>query len=259
MPTTNASCSRVKSAKIMLLLVDRRSLLLFALASVDKKSTGRIRGAAELDAEYYLRGALNLDKDRDIFDKREPLKGLEDLPDRELDADFAAKIFNAAGQRQVTASSSLQAEAACEAIYQSLDRKKAEALGDALRTALLPSSIDESVSVRQGAQSLVDTFAAARWIESGTVQFADGDDEDDDPRPIQVTLKNPVTATVAAKLEKRGVIYHPDFTGLCLASYFRRRGLSGQFDEYLLDDTYRSDPRAFQASSTLLLFQLLEY
>lgn len=239
--------------------IDRRSI--FApLMLIPPQVTNAARGAAELDAEYYFRGALRLDRDRDIFDRREPLRPPEPAPNRNLDPDFASIVLAAAGER-ARISTSQQASEVCERIYLKLvnsdDRTTfAARIGDALCDRIKPPT---DVPLRDAAQSIVDTFARSNWITSGVVEFADGDNEDATPRPLQVTLREPVTAPVAANLERRGFIYHPDFTGLCLASCFRRRGYTGQFDEYLLDDTYRSDPRAFQASSTLLLFQLLEY
>lgn len=241
--------------------LDRRSVLVSAAVFVSSRSEAALgaRGAAELDAEYYLRGALGLDRNRDVFDRREPRQPLEPDVVRPLDPNFAAMVLSAAGVRSA-ASDSDQAAQACEAIYLALkdsdDRTaRAARIGDVLYNRLAPAA---DASLLRGATSIVDAFARANWIVSGTVAFTDGDDTDDTPRPLQVTLRRPVTAPVAARLERQGVLYHPDFIGLCLAAFFKRRGFAGNFDEYLLDDTYRTDPRAFQASSTLILFPLLD-
>lgn len=211
------------------------------------------RGAAELDAEYYLRSALGLDK-RDIFERREPRLAPTPPDPRPLDPAFKAALLDTIGEPPGD-----EAEA-CANFYRrlaALDKRERELaarrVGDALLAVLAPNA----TGLRAGAQAVVDAWAATGWIEPGSVaRFADDDDQDDDPRPLQVTLKSPLTARVAADLERSGLIFHPDLTGLSLAAYFRKRGLSSNFDEYLLDDTYRTDPRAFVASSTLLLFPL---
>jgi hypothetical protein len=64
-----------------------------------------------------------------------------------------------------------------------------------------------------------------------------------------------------ACLEERGVAWHPDPCALALASYLRAAGTLTAptphgFDEFLLDDIYRDDPRAFQPSTLLALFVL---
>ena len=245
------------------------------------------RGAFELDAEYYARSLLGLDKDRDVFDRREPLKTPEAFAICSVDETFATEVLTLAARcaRSVApnfdyaAPSSLATSDAVSAatfdFYERAaralaTREKRERFQRLLGEALLPlSSKNADQGLLVGARAVLETWKTHGWIESGTVSFADGDDDDDDPRPLQVTLRRPATAPAFADLEKQGQLWHPSFVGCALGAYFsdslqqKKDTRIRKFDEYLLDDTYRTDPRAFRASSLLLLFALdtspLEY
>ena len=228
-----------------------------------------VRGAFELDAEYYARSVLGLDK-RDVFDKREPRKQPDALPSRSIDEAFATKILTSAVRcakatnkafdftLPMTLTTSDDVSDAAKGFYTAAAKtfttpQQRDAfqrcLGDALLLDLggVPS---RQSSLRAGVATVLDVWTTHGWIEKASI---DGEDD----LSLQVTLRRPVTATAAAQLEKLGLIWHPDFVGCSLASYLATTTKTRpQFDEYLLDDTYRTDPRAFQASSVLLLFPL---
>ncbi|KAJ8612563.1 hypothetical protein CTAYLR_007193 [Chrysophaeum taylorii] len=206
------------------------------------------RGAAELDLEYYARGVLGLDRQRDIFSLREPREEPRASPRRSVDPGFAAAVVAALGE------TGDDLETACRRFYEKLS-PDAASVGD----RLFARANAGQGELRDAAQEIVDAYSSAGWIESGVVAFSDGDNDDPEPRALQVTLKGPITAPVAASLEQqKGIAYHPDLVGLTIASLCRRRNLNPAFDEYLLDDTYKTDPRAFVASSVLLLFPILD-
>ena len=111
--------------------------------------------------------------------------------------------------------------------------------------------------------SVSRSWRDAAWVgAASSARYGDDDDDDDDdaalyPRPLKISLANPAPAPALQELEQRGVLWHPDFVGLSLGAYFRRSGLTAvRASEYLLDDVYRPDPRAFVASTTLLLYEL---
>mmetsp|Transcript_12592 Transcript_12592/g.16946 ORF Transcript_12592/g.16946 Transcript_12592/m.16946 type:complete len:291 (+) Transcript_12592:1942-2814(+) len=263
---------QLKSRRSILLLTTKTSTLLPSLPAF------AARGAAELDAEYYFRALLKLDRDRDIFDRRRPRISIEPLKTRFVDESFARAIFSDAsyclskwGGKWIPPESIVTSDVATDAcrdfyetavnVLQSKEQRQnfANDFGDSLfERVSLSLQKQDLKSLRFGAQAIVNTWNSYGWIDSGSVvRFEDDDDQDDTPRPLQVELKFPVTAPAAAQLEQSGIIWHPSFVGLSLATFFRRTlSLPSPcpFQEYLLDDTYRSDPRAFQASSTLLIF-----
>ena len=78
---------------------------------------------------------------------------------------------------------------------------------------------------------------------------------------ISASLGGSVSCLADACLEERGVAWHPDPCALMLASYFGKSGsldapTPHQFDEFLLDDVYCDDPRAFLPSTLVALYSL---
>ena len=74
-----------------------------------------------------------------------------------------------------------------------------------------------------------------------------------------VALGGAASCLADACLEERGIAWHPDPCLLALASYLTQKvSLTAptphKFDEFLLDDVYRDDPRAFLPSTLLGLF-----
>eukprot|EP00629_Pelagomonadales_sp_RCC1024_P001317 CAMPEP_0119265774 /NCGR_PEP_ID=MMETSP1329-20130426/4477_1 /TAXON_ID=114041 /ORGANISM="Genus nov. species nov., Strain RCC1024" /LENGTH=306 /DNA_ID=CAMNT_0007265623 /DNA_START=135 /DNA_END=1051 /DNA_ORIENTATION=- len=136
------------------------------------------------------------------------------------------------------------------------------AFGDALLAAT-PAPKDFRAVVR-GAEDLLGEWKKAGWTTALKISFegsADVAEASEDwasgyEVKMSVALGGAASCLADACLEERGVAWHPDPCALALASYFRGAGALTAptphgFDEFLLDDVYRDDPRAFLPSTLL--------
>ncbi|KAJ1459021.1 hypothetical protein M885DRAFT_512181 [Pelagophyceae sp. CCMP2097] len=308
-----ARCAALAPLQTRRLVLDSTVAAVGAVVTARPDSANAARGAAELDAEYYIKSLFKTDK-RDVFDLRAPSLMIEQLPSRTIDAVFAGELSRRVAKQIAAFATDTQTGAASPHVAAELDALRlselaafsktgnitlGESTGSAFECFCLYLLADKSITTKpsrlafgvalgsellctlrrptadvvkgavtsssllRGAEAILSLWRARGWIgKESAVRYGDGDDDDDDdpalfPRPLRVELAKDVPARATTELERRGVLWHPDFVGLSLAAYFRDCGLENtRFDEFLLDDTYRTDPRAFVASTTLLLFPL---
>ena len=287
-----------------------------ATAAVPAVAHARVRGAAELDAEYYARRAFEKvsGTSPDVFEARRarelPVAAAAQPIDAALLAavrrEGAAALAAASGAsaraladaiaaREPAARKTLAARAAREldggaatsdgagvavlALYSEAaerlaDKKSHAAFATAFGAALLasrgpaPASGASFKALVKGADDLLAAWKAAGWTTETKITFESGADlaeaADDFASGYEVkasvALSGAASCLADACLEERGIAWHPDPCCLALASYFiqSRVALTAPtphgFDEFLLDDVYRDDPRAFLPSTLLGLF-----
>ena len=123
-------------------------------------------------------------------------------------------------------------------------------------------------SLIKGAEDTLAAWKAAGWTKDVKITFegsADLTEAADDfasgyEVKTNVALGGATSCLADACLEERGIAWHPDPCCLALASYLTQSKVSltaptpHKFDEFLLDDVYRDDPRAFLPSTLLGLF-----
>ena len=76
---------------------------------------------------------------------------------------------------------------------------------------------------------------------------------------LSASLAGAASCVAAAALEETGIAWHPDPCALALSRYLAPAATLAAptphgFDEFLLDDVYRDDPRAFLPSTLVALF-----
>ena len=296
----------------------RRRALLGGLASatVPTAAHARVRGAAELDAEYYARRAFEkvTNTSPDVFDARRARAAPVAAAARPVDAALLAAvrregaaalaaasgasaraITDAIAAREPAARKAFAARAARElaagdatsdsagvavlALYEEaaerlLDKKSRTAFSTAFGAALLanrgpaPAPGASFKSLIKGAEDTLAAWKAAGWTKDAKITFegsADLTEAADDfasgyEVKTSVSLGGAASCLADACLEERGIAWHPDPCCLTLASYFTQSKVAltaptpHKFDEFLLDDVYRDDPRAFLPSTLLGLF-----
>jgi hypothetical protein len=161
-----------------------------------------------------------------------------------------------------------------EAAERLADKKGRAAFATAFGAALLatkgpnPASGASFKALVKGADDLLAAWKAAGWTTDVKLTFESGADLAEAAEDFasgyevkaSVALSGAASCLADACLEERGIAWHPDPCCLALASYFiqSRVALTAPtphgFDEFLLDDVYRDDPRAFLPSTLLGLF-----
>ena len=287
-----------------------------ASAAVPAIAPARVRGAAELDAEYYARRAFEkvTNTSPDVFDARRARAAPVAAAARPVDASLlsavrregaaalaaasgasartitdsiaarepaARKAFATRAARELAAgdATSDSAGVAVLALYEEaaerlLDKKSRTAFATSFGGALLanrgpaPAPGASFKSLIKGAEDTLAAWKAAGWTKDAKITFegsADLAEAADDfasgyEVKTSVALGGAASCLADACLEERGIAWHPDPCCLALASYFTqsRCALTAptphKFDEFLLDDVYRDDPRAFLPSTLLGLF-----
>ena len=154
------------------------------------------------------------------------------------------------------------------------DKKSQTAFATAFGAALLanrgpaPAPGASFKSLIKGAEDTLSVWKAAGWTKDAKITFegsADLTEAADDfasgyEVKTSVSLGGAASCLADACLEERGIAWHPDPCCLALASYLTQSKVSltaptpHKFDEFLLDDVYRDDPRAFLPSTLLGLF-----
>ena len=275
------------------------------------------RGAAELDAEYYAKSALNKLRGTspDVFAARQARVAPVAAAPRAVSPAFADAISSAATKAIAAAANNanvaavrasaaarapaerkaLAARAArdldlgattdalgadmlalfAEASERLSDRGSraayCAAVGDALLAlANVPAAPEPSLAkIVGGAEDVLRFFKESGYVSSAKLAFEQGglgeaaeDYRDGYEVKVSASLDGAASILPDSVLEERGVSWHPDFCALALARYFALRGATCAaptphgFDEFLLDDVYRDDPRAFSATTLLALFTL---
>ena len=295
----------------------RRALVSgIASAAVPAIAQARVRGAAELDAEYYARRAFEkvTNTSPDVFDARRARAAPVAAAARPVDAalltavrrEGAAALATASGAgartitdaiaaREPVARKNFAARAARElaagdatsdsagvavlALYEEaaerlLDKKSRTAFATAFGTALIanrgpaPAPGTSFKSLIKGAEGTLAAWKAAGWTKDvkitfeGSADLAEAADDFASGYEVKtsVALGGAASCLADACLEERGIAWHPDPCCLALASYLTQSKVSltaptpHKFDEFLLDDVYRDDPRAFLPSTLLGLF-----
>ena len=296
----------------------RRRALVGGLASaaVPTIAQARVRGAAELDAEYYARRAFEkvTNTSPDVFDARRARAAPVAAAARPVDAALLAAvrregatalaaasgasartITDAIAAREPAARKAFAARAARDldagdatsdsagvavlALYEEaaerlLDKKSRTAFATAFGAALLASrgpAPAPGASFKSLIKATEDTLAAwkaAGWTKDAKITFESGADlaeaADDFASGYEVktsvALGGAASCLADACLEERGIAWHPDPCCLALASWLAQSNVALAtptphcYDEFLLDDVYRDDPRAFLPSTLLGLF-----
>ena len=296
----------------------RRRALLGGLASatVPAAAHARVRGAAELDAEYYARRAFEkvTNTSPDVFDARRARAAPVAAAPRPVDSALLAAIrregaaalaaASGASARAITDAIAAREPAACKAfaaraareldagdatsdaagvavlaLYEEAaerlqDKKSRTAFATAFGAALLASrgpAPAPGASFKSLIKATEDTLAAwkaAGWTKDAKITFESGADlaeaADDFASGYEVktsvALGGAASCLADACLEERGIAWHPDPCFLALASWLAQSKVAltaptpHKFDEFLLDDVYRDDPRAFLPSTLLGLF-----
>jgi hypothetical protein len=275
-----------------------------------------VRGAAELDAEYYARRAFEkvTNTSPDVFDARRARAAPVAAAARPVDAALLAAvrkkgvsalaaasgssartITDAIAAREPAARKAFATRAARDldagdatsdsagvavlALYEEaaerlLDKKSRTAFAAAFGAALLANrgpALAPSTSfgsLIKGAEDTLAAWKAAGWTKDvkitfeGSADLAEAADDFASGYEVKtsVSLGGAASCLADACLEERGIAWHPDPSLLALASYFiqSKAALTAptphKFDEFLLDDVYRDDPRAFLPSTLLGLF-----
>ena len=76
------------------------------------------------------------------------------------------------------------------------------------------------------------------------------------PVELKISISGSTTIGASLQLAGEGASFRPDFSTLVVASLLTKAGLKATFDEYFLDETYRTDPNDFRPEILLQQWSL---
>jgi len=82
--------------------------------------------------------------------------------------------------------------------------------------------------------------------------YADSSFQEGLPVSFQFTLKEPATLLGFIEQNKNDTFYHPEIIASTIASYCRQKGFNTRFEDYLVDNYYRTENFDIEAQDILI-------